>query len=682
MDKGIHAIEKNNTWELNDFNKIKYKPNGEVEHFKARLVAKSVPTDEDIANFYLLEIVILLNYEEASQDTHWIVILLNYEEASQDTHWVSEMDKGIHAIEKNNTWELNDFNKIKYKPNGEVEHFKARLVAKSVPTDEDIANFYLLEIVILLNYEEASQDTHWVKEMDKGIHAIEKNNTWELNEFNKIKYKPNGEVEHFKARLIAKSVPSDEDIANFSLLQIVILLNYEEASQDTHWVKEMDKGIHAIEMNNTWELNEFNKIKYKPNGEVEHFKATLVAKSVPTDEDIANFSLLQIVILLNYEEASQDTHWVSEMDKGIYAIEKNNTRELNEFNKIKYKPNGEVEHFKARLVAKSVPLDEDITNFSLLQIVILLNYEEASQDTHWVKEMDMGIHAIEKNNTWELNEFNKIKYKPNGEVEHFKARLVAKRVPSDKDIANFSLLQIVILLNYEEASQDTHWIVILLNYEEASQDTHWVKEMDKGIHAIEMNNTWELNEFNKIKYKPNGEVEHFKATLVAKSVPTDEDIANFSLLQIVILLNYEEASQDTHWVSEMDKGIHAIEKNNTWELNDFNKIKYKPNGEVEHFKARLVAKSVPSDKDIANFSLLQIVILLNYEEASQDTHWIVILLNYEEASQDTHWVKEMDKGIHAIEMNNTWELNEFNKIKYKPNGEVEHFKATLVAKRL
>jgi hypothetical protein len=65
---------------------------------------------------------------------------------------------------------------------------------------------------------------------------------------------------------------------------------------------------------------------------------------------------------------------------------------------------------------------------------------------------------------------------------------------------------------------------------------------------------------------------------------------------------FEEAANDENWRKAMDEEIHAIEKNETWELTDLPpnkkpigvkqvyKTKYKPNGEIDHYKARLVAK--------------------------------------------------------------------------------------------
>ncbi|CAL8089956.1 unnamed protein product [Prunus armeniaca] len=82
--------------------------------------------------------------------------------------------------------------------------------------------------------------------------------------------------------------------------------------------------------------------------------------------------------------------------------------------------------------------DEEIENFALYANCDPLSFKEACEHEHWIKAMDEEIHAIEKNDTWELSSLPegktptkvkwvyKTKYKPNGDVDHFKARLVAK----------------------------------------------------------------------------------------------------------------------------------------------------------------------------------------------------------------------------------------------------------------
>ncbi|XP_057246861.1 uncharacterized protein LOC130589573 [Beta vulgaris subsp. vulgaris] len=70
---------------------------------------------------------------------------------------------------------------------------------------------------------------------------------------------------------------------------------------------------------------------------------------------------------------------------------------------------------------------------------------------------------------------------------------------------------------------------------------------------------------------------------------------------IIEPLSYKQACLSLEWQDAMDKELHALEQNDTWYLTDLPpgkkaisskwvyKIKYLPNGEVERYKARLVA---------------------------------------------------------------------------------------------
>ena len=83
---------------------------------------------------------------------------------------------------------------------------------------------------------------------------------------------------------------------------------------------------------------------------------------------------------------------------------------------------------------------------------------------------------------------------------------------------------------------------------------------------------------------------------------SNEDIANFTLFADCDPVTFEEAVKNEHWNQAMDEEMHAIEKNKTCELTTLSygkkpigvkqvyKTKYKPAGEIDHYKVRLVVK--------------------------------------------------------------------------------------------
>lgn len=80
-------------------------------------------------------------------------------------------------------------------------------------------------------------------------------------------------------------------------------------------------------------------------------------------------------------------------------------------------------------------------------------------------------------------------------------------------------------------------------------------------------------------------------------------------------LLFEEAAADEKWVQAMKEEIHSIEKNDTWELTNLPvgkkpigvkwvyKTKYRPTGEVERYKARLVVKGYKQKPGIDYFEV-------------------------------------------------------------------------------
>ncbi|GJR08422.1 putative RNA-directed DNA polymerase [Tanacetum coccineum] len=98
-----------------------------------------------------------VNYANLCSETNSFVTNLNknvetktYKEASTDNRWVEAMNNEMEALNRNNTWDITDLPKgrkhigckgiykVKYKFNGEVERYKARLVAKRYSQKEGI----------------------------------------------------------------------------------------------------------------------------------------------------------------------------------------------------------------------------------------------------------------------------------------------------------------------------------------------------------------------------------------------------------------------------------------------------------------------------------------------------------------------------------------------------------------
>ena len=83
-------------------------------------------------------------------------------------------------------------------------------------------------------------------------------------------------------------------------------------------------------------------------------------------------------------------------------------------------------------------LENPLTHFALFSGCDLTTFEEPVKEQKWLKAMDEEIASIEKNNTWELTELPmrqrtigvkwvyKTKLKENGEIDKYKACLVAK----------------------------------------------------------------------------------------------------------------------------------------------------------------------------------------------------------------------------------------------------------------
>ncbi|KAD4177991.1 hypothetical protein E3N88_26582 [Mikania micrantha] len=102
---------------------------------------------------------------------------------------------------------------------------------------------------------------------------------------------------------------------------------------------------------------------------------------------------------------------------------------------------------------------------------------------------------------------------------------------------------------------------------------------------------------------------------LAHFISYDKFTSNHKAFLAAITSNYEpkffhQAVQNSKWRDAMKKEIQALEKNETWTLENLPKgkraidskwvykIKYKPNGDIERYKARLVAKGFTQTEGI------------------------------------------------------------------------------------
>jgi hypothetical protein len=115
----------------------------------------------------------------------------------------------------------------------------------------------------------------------------------------------------------------------------------------------------------------------------------------------------------------------------------------------------------------------------------------------------------------------------------------------------------------------------------------------------------------QVSYDSNPTLESLRSRLRRKKTRSLQEIydqgdridlqSNFSLFTQDPIY-FEDVIKEQHWINEMNEEIESIKKNDTWDLVDLPKekecigvkwvykTKYKANGEVEKYKARLVAK--------------------------------------------------------------------------------------------
>ncbi|CAM8959850.1 unnamed protein product [Rhodiola kirilowii] len=152
---------------------------------------------------------------------------LSFEEAIKEKKWQDAMDAEIRAIEKNDTWELTDLPegqktigvkwvyKTKLNEKGEVEKYKARLVAKGYKQEYDIDYREVFAPVVRLDtirlvISIAAQNAWSIYQLD--VKSAFLHGELGVKWVYKTKLNEKGEVEKYKAQLVAKGYKQEYGI--------------------------------------------------------------------------------------------------------------------------------------------------------------------------------------------------------------------------------------------------------------------------------------------------------------------------------------------------------------------------------------------------------------------------------------------------------------------------------------
>jgi hypothetical protein len=141
-----------------------------------------------------------------------------------------------------------------------------------------------------MSFNESNEHDEWRNAMEEEYESIMKNNTWELTELPKhknpigcrwiykLKFKPDGSIDKYKARLVekgysqTKSIDYAETFAPVNKLNIIILLI--ALATKYHW------KLHQLDVKSSFLNDELKEEVYltQPEGFVEHGKEHLVCK--------------------------------------------------------------------------------------------------------------------------------------------------------------------------------------------------------------------------------------------------------------------------------------------------------------------------------------------------------------------------------------------------------------------
>ncbi|XP_075104254.1 uncharacterized protein LOC142178500 [Nicotiana tabacum] len=356
------------------------------------------------------------------------------------------------------------------------------------------------------SFKEASQDDRWVDAMKQEIHALEENNTWEIVDFpsrkkpigskwvHKIKYKANGEIDRFKARLVAKGYTQQESldyhetlfpIAKMVRVRTIISLvasegwNLYQMDVNNAFIFKQASRQWNIKLSNAllnagYSQSAYNHSMFTKRGDGRHIVIILVYvddilitgsnNDLPTQHVHEGQSLQEESDTVPSEELAQVEEEDTDTTAGdnCHATTGDNIgHDLDAGVKNEASLKLELEMENGASSAEHLPAHYQsyLTEFS--NNIEPSSFREASQDDRWVDVMKQEIHAFEENNIWEIVDLPsrkkpigskwvyKINYKANGEIDRFKARLVAKDYTQQKALdyhETFSLVAKMVII--------------------------------------------------------------------------------------------------------------------------------------------------------------------------------------------------------------------------------------------
>lgn len=141
--------------------------------------------------------------------------------------------------------------------------------------------------------------------------------------------------------------------------------------------------------------------------------------------------------------------------------------------------------------------------------------------------------------------------------------------------------------------------------------------LEDGRHQLEETGTHEIRTKSRRQiHRPTWLNDYILTTAGKESVDSHCGFLS-KIMQVKEPKNFTEAFEDPNWVNAMQQEIKALEENGPWQLTTLPmnkreidskwefKVKYKANGEVERYKARVVEKGfnqIPGIDFVESFS--------------------------------------------------------------------------------